>query len=91
MQAAKLTVFGIVQGVGFRYMTKQVADELGVVGFVKNRVDGSVYIEAQAEPLTLYKFISQIKAGPSPAGHVDHISVTEMKPKDYQDFRVEFY
>ena len=35
MQAAKLTVFGIVQGVGFRYMTKQVADELGVVGFVR--------------------------------------------------------
>ncbi|MFT8339662.1 acylphosphatase, partial [Schleiferilactobacillus harbinensis] len=46
MRAVSLHVFGRVQGVGFRWLTKMVADQLGVTGFVKNEFDGSGYIEA---------------------------------------------
>ena len=45
MKTIKLEVYGLVQGVGFRFMTKKLADELGVKGIVMNRNDGSVYID----------------------------------------------
>ena len=44
MAAVSLEVYGIVQGVGFRYTTKILADQIGIVGKVLNRSDGSVYI-----------------------------------------------
>ncbi|MGL4265782.1 MAG: acylphosphatase, partial [Weissella cibaria] len=42
MIAKKVIVRGRVQGVGFRYFTKQLADKLGVTGVVWNASDGSV-------------------------------------------------
>ena len=44
-----MKVYGKVQGVGFRYYTHKKANELGLNGFVKNKPDGSVYIEAEGE------------------------------------------
>ena len=41
MAAISLEVHGIVQGVGFRYMTKILADQIGVTGKVLNKNDGS--------------------------------------------------
>ena len=35
MEKLRMNVQGRVQGVGFRYMTKMVADQLGVTGSVK--------------------------------------------------------
>ena len=49
-QALAITVKGRVQGVGFRFSTVREAEELGIKGFVENRMDGSVYIEAEGEP-----------------------------------------
>ncbi len=37
MRKVKMNVQGRVQGVGFRYMTKMVADQLGVTGTVKTK------------------------------------------------------
>lgn len=68
-----LTVNGRVQGVGFRWMTKMVADQMKIVGFVTNLDNGDVYIEASAEESDLQKFIAAVKASPSPSGHVDHV------------------
>lgn len=45
-KAAFIHVFGRVQGVGFRYYTNMKALELHIKGFVENKPDGSVYIEA---------------------------------------------
>ncbi|MDG1850558.1 MAG: acylphosphatase, partial [Gammaproteobacteria bacterium] len=47
MKHINVTVSGRVQGVYFRATTKEVADTLGVTGFVKNQADGSVYLEAE--------------------------------------------
>lgn len=68
-----LTVQGRVQGVGFRWMTKMVADQLQIVGFATNLDNGNVYIEASGSEDNLKKFIAAIKASPTPSGRVDHV------------------
>jgi acylphosphatase len=42
MIARRTVVEGIVQGVGFRWATRDEAARLGVAGWVRNRSDGSV-------------------------------------------------
>ena len=44
-----LLVAGRVQGVGFRWATLEIANELGLVGWVKNRADGQVEIVVQGQ------------------------------------------
>ena len=38
---------GRVQGVGFRYLTRRAAELIGVTGWVRNELDGSVTMEIQ--------------------------------------------
>ncbi len=64
-KAAIVKVYGRVQGVGFRYYTQKKANELGITGYVKNRPDGSVYIEAIGEENQLELFIRWCEEGPS--------------------------
>lgn len=75
MKAVTMKVTGLVQGVGFRWTTQMIAQELGITGTVKNNPDGSVSIVAQGEELPLEHFIKKIKASPSVAGHVDHVDL----------------
>ncbi|MBD5429908.1 acylphosphatase [Lactobacillus sp.] len=90
MQTKQINVYGIVQGVGFRWSTQALAQQMGVHGNVKNNADGSVTIIAQAEPLKLAEFISKVKASPTPAGHVDRIEVTDIEEKPLHSFNVIF-
>ncbi|WP_087625989.1 acylphosphatase [Enterococcus faecium] len=77
MRKVKMNVQGRVQGVGFRYMTKMVADQLGVTGTVKNEDDGSVTIEAIGNDDIIQKFIEEVKKSPSPRGRVQYVDVQE--------------
>ena len=70
-----MKVTGLVQGVGFRWTTQMIAQDLGITGTVKNNPDGSVSIVAQGEELPLEHFIKKTKASPSVAGHVDHVDL----------------
>lgn len=92
MKAVKIIVKGLVQGVGFRYTTKMLADELKIKGKVVNMPDGSVYIEAQStDEASLEQFIAGVESSPSPAGRVDEMDVSEMKPKEYSRFSVMYH
>ena len=75
MKTVTMKVTGLVQGVGFRWTTQMIAQDLGITGTVKNNPDGSVSIVAQGEELPLEHFIKKIKASPSVAGHVDHVDL----------------
>lgn len=84
-----LTVFGRVQGVGFRYSTVSLAKQLGIKGTVRNDIDGSVVIQAVGEPKALQAFIDAIHASPSPYGRVQDVVQSQLRPlPDFSDFRV---
>lgn len=62
-----IKVFGKVQGVFYRGSTKAVADQLGIVGFVQNKPDGSVYIEVEGENTLMESFLEWCYEGPEGA------------------------
>lgn len=48
----KYKFYGRVQGVGFRYTAKYLAQSLGLTGWVENEYDGTVEMEVQGrEPM----------------------------------------
>ena len=49
--------YGTVQGVGFRFFTKEEADRLGLMGTVKNMEDGSVEIFVYGDNAPVLKFL----------------------------------
>ncbi len=54
---------GRVQGVGFRWTARTLADSLGLTGWVSNEWDGSVLMEVQGRPETIKKLISGLDRG----------------------------
>ena len=58
-------VLGRVQGVGFRWWTRRAASELGLGGYVRNRADGSVEVQATGEPAKLDRFREMLSKGPA--------------------------
>ncbi len=48
---------GRVQGVGFRYRAKYMAQSLGLTGWVKNEWDGSVSMEVQGREQLIDKLL----------------------------------
>lgn len=52
---------GRVQGVGFRFTTEDIAQDLGVCGWVKNLRDGKVEVVAEAEEEVLKELLERIQ------------------------------
>jgi acylphosphatase len=52
-----------VQGVGFRYTAVDLAESLGITGWVRNLRDGRVEILAEAQENSLKDFLDRIKEG----------------------------
>lgn len=68
-------VTGRVQGVGFRFTTVDQARRLGVQGWVRNRSDGSVEVEAEGPRPALEALVRFLHDGPRGAW-VEHVAVT---------------
>ena len=67
-------VTGRVQGVFFRAWTTERALALGVTGWVRNALDGSVEAQLEGEEAFVQQLIDQLKNGP-PAARVEQIDV----------------
>lgn len=79
---------GQVQGVFFRAMTQKFAKELGLVGEVKNRSDGSVELIAQGSKESLEILLEKLQS-PSGPGSISSITKTfRPSKKAYKDFQV---
>jgi acylphosphatase len=73
-------VRGRVQGVGYRATTHYEAKKLGLAGWVRNRTDGSVEVEAEGPAPALETFLSFLHRGPLGA-HVDSVEAEWLPPQ----------
>lgn len=86
-KSVSILLFGRVQQVGFRYFVFKLAAELGLVGFVKNQPDGSVYVEAEGESQTVEVFIAHCKMGP-PHSTVTKFFVNSIPHQGFKEFTI---
>ncbi len=89
MTARRYIVKGRVQGVGFRYFTHRIAQELGVRGWVKNLPNGTVEVYAEGDEDPIEQLLTGIKKGPF-LGFVEDVEVGEVEPEGYQGFSIEW-
>jgi acylphosphatase len=68
----RLLVSGRVQGVGFRWFVREAARQHRLAGWVRNRPDGSVELEASGDDTAFRAFVEDIRQGP-PGARVDEV------------------
>lgn len=76
---AKITVKGIVQGVGYRWFADRIARKYDLKGFVENLPSGWVYLEVEGEKGLIEECIKELNIGPRSAV-VDDVLVEWGKP-----------
>ena len=59
----RIRVYGIVQGVGFRYRAEHAANMVGATGWVRNDPDGGVSMEIQGTEEQIDQVILMIEKG----------------------------
>lgn len=85
-----IMVKGTVQGVGFRYYTRQLASSLGLNGFVKNLSSGEVEIEAEGEKQNLQELIRDLQTKEMAEYIYDLKLEWSAYQNKYQDFTIAF-
>lgn len=76
-------VSGKVQGVFFRASARHQADILGISGYARNRLDGTVEVVACGEVSAIDQFKAWLTRGPSGA----RVSGVSCEPVDKQSFQ----
>jgi acylphosphatase len=61
MTARRVIYEGRVQGVGFRFSVKEIANGYEVAGWIQNLPDGRVQMEAQGEDSEIVDFLQAIE------------------------------
>jgi acylphosphatase len=84
-----LIITGRVQGVFYRREAQREALRLGLVGFVRNEGDGSVYAEAEGSSTAVGSFIRWCRRGPANA-RVEDVRTEEMEARGGQGFEVRY-
>jgi acylphosphatase len=80
---ARRVIFeGRVQGVGFRYTTKDIAKGFEVCGAVKNLPDGTVELEVTGEREEVEAFLKEIAEESALAHHIKGMHVKNIPPLD---------
>lgn len=87
MPTVHLFIKGKVQGVFFRATAKEIADEYGVKGWVKNTRNGDVEIRATGTDKQLQSFIQWCMQGPANA-KVSDIVQDLLPEEEFLDFRI---
>lgn len=82
-----VTVYGFVQGVGFRFAVERAARTRGVAGWVRNRPDGTVEAVFEGEPEDVDALVDFCRRGPRGAG-VERVDVAAESPEGLSGFRL---
>jgi len=84
----QVIISGIVQGVAFRFSAVRKAKQLGVNGWIKNRIDGKVETRVEGEENTVNLMVSWLKKGPIQSKVAD-IDVNELNYKgEFNSFEI---
>jgi acylphosphatase len=75
-------VRGRVQGVNFRYYTLHTASELGLKGWVRNQIEGTVEVTAEGPRPHLERLLRFLHTGPANA-RVEEVEV-EWRPATHE-------
>ena len=87
--ARKFLIRGNVQGVGYRYFAQRAAARHQVVGYVRNRSDGTVEALAEGPAKDVEGFKNDLAAGPQWSA-VDNVEEIDLDPTGrYSSFRIE--
>jgi acylphosphatase len=79
LETRLVRVRGRVQGIGYREACVRRAEALGVRGWVRNRMDGSVELMMQGSRKQLVEMCTWLSDG-MPAALVEELDVTELQP-----------
>jgi acylphosphatase len=88
MKCFHIHVYGRVQHKGFRFVAMQKAYQHGIRGYIQNRKDGSLYIEAEGEEEELKRFLEWCNKGPM-GSTVEEVTYDEGEIKDYTSFDIK--
>jgi len=90
MPTVHLLIKGKVQGVFYRATAKEIANELGVTGWIKNTREGNVEVTVSGNEQQVEKFMKWCKQGPDKAT-VDEVIVTQMEEAIFNGFMIIRY
>lgn len=85
--SATITVYGVVQGVGFRPLVHSLAGEYDLKGWVRNR-SGSVDIEVEGRESNLDSFLKGLQNRAPKIAYIEKMKVTHHPPKGYGGFEI---
>jgi hydrogenase maturation protein HypF len=85
VERAKLTVKGVVQGVGFRPYVYGLAESLHLRGYVRNTAEG-VTIDVEGENVS--EFVRRLPKEAPPLSSIVDIAIEPSQEIGYQDFRI---
>jgi hydrogenase maturation protein HypF len=86
-RAARLTVFGVVQGVGFRPTVYRLARQAGLAGWVENAGSG-VEIHVEGPGAAVEGFPDALKAGLPPLAVIERLEARPARPEGLSGFEI---
>jgi DNA ligase D-like protein (predicted 3'-phosphoesterase) len=86
-EAIRAHISGSVQGVGFRDDTRQRAQRLGVMGWVRNADDGTVEVHAEGDQGAVADLVEFLHKGP-PGAAVTDVTVQQGRVEGHEQFAV---
>lgn len=90
MKRYHVEVHGNVQGVGFRQFTQSEAVKHNIHGWVRNKSNGAVEIEAEGTPQDMDRFLVAVQEG-SPFSTVERLETSDLDSVDHNEsFDVRF-
>jgi len=84
---AKISVRGVVQGVGFRPFVYRLAQQHNLKGYVRN-TSGNVEIEVEGDKEILNRFMDSLQADAPPLAQIEAIETAICATKGYSDFEI---
>jgi acylphosphatase len=87
MIARRVRVTGRVQGVFFRAWTREEARALGLAGWVRNRLDGSVEAHVEGDEGAVDRLVERMRDGP-PQARVERLHCDEAEPANLGEFEI---